>query len=131
MNNSRNPILALIVAIASMGSIFFLSAFAVPSGSYNSTHFRITNMSLIDDAGGFGGYLAIVGFLRNVGNDTYDSVGFAVTFYDKNNALIDVAEGSPSTTDAQIPGGIAPFKIPVSAPPAKLDHYVIEVTASP
>lgn len=86
---------------------------------------------MIDQPGGFSGYLAIVGFLRNIGNETYNNVGFAVTLYDKNNTLIDVVEGSPSTNDASIPGGIAPFKIPVSTPPAKLDHYVIEVTAGP
>ena len=130
MIKSLNLILVLIAATAS-SSLFFLSAFAVPSGSYNSTHFRITNMSMIDNTDGFGGYLAIVGFLRNIGNETYNTVGFAVTLYDKNNTLIDVVEGSPSTSDATIPGGIAPFKIPVSTPPAKLDHYVIEVTAGP
>jgi len=68
-------------------------------------------MSMIDQPGK--GYLTIVGFLRNIGNDTYDNVGFTV---------IDVAEGFPSTSDAQIPGGIASFKFPVSTPPAKLDH---------
>jgi len=132
MNKSLNLILASIAAVTvSMSSIVFLSAFAMPSGSYNSTHFRITNMSMIDNTNGFGGYLAIVGFVRNIGNVTYDNVGFAVTLYDKNNTLIDVAEGFPTTSDAQIPGLIAPFKISVSTPPSKLDHYVIEVTASP
>ena len=57
-------------------------------------------MSMIDQPGGFGGDLAIVGFVRNIGNDTYDNVRFAVTLYDKNNTLIDVAEGFPSTGDA-------------------------------
>ena len=52
-------------------------------------------MSMIDQPGGFSGYLAIVGFLRNIGNETYNTVGFAVTLYDKNNTLIDVVEGSP------------------------------------
>ena len=130
MINSSNLTLVLIVATAS-SSLFFLSAFAAPSGSYNSTHFRITNMSMIDQPGSFSGSLAIVGFLRNIGNETYNNVGFAVTLYDKNNTLIDVVEGVPSTSDATIPGGIAPFKINVSTPPAKLDHYVIEVTAGP
>ena len=90
-------------------------------------------MSLIDQPGGLfaGGDLAIVGFIRNIGNETYDNVGFAVTLYDKNNTLIDVAEGVPSTSDATTLGGIAPFKIPISTPPAKLHHYVIEVTAGP
>ena len=109
-----NLILALIAVTVSMSSIVFVSTFAVPSGSYDSTHFRITNMSMIDQPGGFGGDLAIVGFVRNIGNDTYDNVRFAVTLYDKNNTLIDVAEGFPSTGDAQNPDGIAPFKIPVS-----------------
>ena len=94
MIKSLNLILVFIAATAS-SSLFFLSAFAVPSGSYNSTHFRITNMSMIDQPGGFSGYLAIVGFLRNIGNETYNTVGFAVTLYDKNNTLIDVVEGSP------------------------------------
>ena len=59
-------------------------------------------MSLIDQPGGLfaGGDLAIVGFIRNIGNETYDNVCFAVTLYDKNNTLIDVAEGVPSTSDA-------------------------------
>ena len=38
----------------------------------------------------------------------------------------------PSTIDAYTPSGIAPFKIPVSTPPAaKVHHYVLEVTAGP
>ena len=49
---------------------------------------------MIDQPGGLfaGGDLAIVGFIRNIGNETYDNVGFAVTLYDKNNTLIDVAK---------------------------------------
>jgi hypothetical protein len=52
MNKSLNLILALTAAIASMGSIFFMSAIAVPSGSYNSTHFRFAKFIVNDDQQG-------------------------------------------------------------------------------
>jgi hypothetical protein len=130
----KSPIiLALIAATALMSTVIFLSAFAFPSGSYNSIYFQITNMSIErhihQDSGS--SYLAIVGFLRNIGNETYNSIRLVAALFDKNNTLIDVGEGLPSGIDAYTPRGIAPFKIPVSTPPDKLHHYVIEVTAGP
>lgn len=102
---------------------------STPFGSYNSSDFQITNMSLVDESDSLFGYLAIVGFVRNIGNETYGDVKFVVTLYDKNNRLIDVAEGYPSLSSASSPGGITPFKIPISTTPAKLHHYVVQVGA--
>ena len=84
-------------------------------------------MSAIFNPEGYSPTYEIVGIAHNIGNSTYTDIQLSVELYDKNNTLIGVEKGSP-TTDLG-PGDTSSFKISTSesVKNSDFDHFLITV----
>jgi hypothetical protein len=126
-NQFTSPMLGKILIIVGVVLLFWVSnVFAEPNGMYESSKFKISNLSAIYQGKFFGDNYDIVGIIQNIGNRTTDKLNLIVTLYNKTNSLIGVEQTIP-ILDVSEPNSSSPFKFDVLTNMSQFDHYLIQV----
>jgi hypothetical protein len=126
-NRLTSPLFGKIVLVIGVILLFWVSnVFAEPRGMYESTNFKISNLSAIYQGKFFGDNYDIVGIIKNIGNKTTDRLNLIVTLYNKTNGLIGVEQTIP-ILDVAEPNSSSPFKFDVLTNISQFDHYLIQI----